>query len=165
MSKSISYYTTLGYDKVYPFYMVSSNGTDYTHFTDVGAAQIARIVSEGVKEAGLDIAKYLIGTIVSTPTNTPTLKPTNTPTQKPTSTPTARPTATPTPKVANTPAVVSEDINGDNIVNMSDVILIARSFNALVNESNLRCDVNMDGAINMSDVIKVALKFNVVITA
>jgi hypothetical protein len=165
MSKSISYYTTLGYDKVYPFYMVSSNGTDYTHFTDIGATQIARIVSEGVKEAGLDIAKYLIGTIVSTPTNTPTLKPTNTPTQKPTGTPTARPTATPTPKAANTPARVSEDINGDNVVNMSDVILIARSFNELVNESNLRCDVNMDGAINMSDVIKVALKFNMVITA
>lgn len=127
MSKSISYYTSLGYDKVYPFYMVSSNGTDYTHFTDVGATLIARIVSEGVKEAGLDMAKYLISSIVSTP------------------------------------IFIPEDINRDKIVNMSDVILIAQSFNGLVNESNKRCDINNDGAINMSDVIRVALKFNAII--
>ncbi|MDP4182079.1 MAG: rhamnogalacturonan acetylesterase, partial [Bacillota bacterium] len=30
MTKSINYYTSIGYNQVYPFYMVSSNGTDYT---------------------------------------------------------------------------------------------------------------------------------------
>lgn len=171
MNKCLSYYTSIGYDKVYPFYMVSSNGTDYTHFTETGAMQVARIVSEGVKELGLGISKYVIGS--STPTNTPTLKPTVTPTNttKPTDTTntikptdTVKPTNTATPRPTNTPIINSEDLNGDNIVNMADVILIGLYFNQLVNEQNKRFDVNNDGVINMGDVIKIAISFNKFIT-
>ncbi|WP_169744648.1 SGNH/GDSL hydrolase family protein [Pseudobacteroides cellulosolvens] len=156
MNKCLSYYTSLGYDKVYPFYMVSSNGTDYTHFTEKGAMQVARIVSESVKELGLDISKFVKGS--STPTNTPTLKPTSTPTIKPTNT--VKPTNTATPSPTNTPILHSEDLNGDNVVNMADVILIGLYFNQLVNEQNKRFDVNKDGVINMSDVMKIAISFN-----
>jgi lysophospholipase L1-like esterase len=58
MSKSLNYYTSLGYNEVYTYYMVSVNNTDYTHFTEKGAKQIARLVAEGVKEINSDIAKY-----------------------------------------------------------------------------------------------------------
>ncbi len=163
MSKCLSYYTSIGYDKVYPFYMVSSNGTDYTHFTETGAMQVARIVSEGVKELGLGISKYVIGS--STPTNTPTIKPTATPTNTTKPTDTVKPTNTATLSPTNTPVLYSEDLNGDNVVNMADVILIGLYFNQLVNEQNKRFDINNDGVINMGDVIKLAISFNKFITA
>jgi lysophospholipase L1-like esterase len=57
MSMSLNYYTSIGYDQTYSLYMVSANGTDYTHFTEKGANQIARLVSEGVKTLGLPISK------------------------------------------------------------------------------------------------------------
>lgn len=154
MSLSISYYTKIGYDKVYPFYMVSSNGTDYTHFTDKGATEIARIVAEGVKGLNLAISQYVINTSSSGPTNTPTDRPTNTPTN----TPTKKPSPT------NTQAVLSEDINGDNVVNISDIMLIATCFNTITTESSRKCDLNRDGAINIADVLIVVLKFNTKIT-
>jgi len=76
----------------------------------------------------------------------------------PTSTPTSTPTSMPTQVIVSVP----EDINGDRVINMSDVILIAAHFNAVSTDSNYdrRCDINGDGAINMSDVILVAAKFN-----
>ncbi|MDP4182708.1 MAG: carbohydrate-binding protein, partial [Bacillota bacterium] len=154
MTKSINYYTSIGYNQVYPFYMVSSNGTDYTHFTDKGATQIARLVSEGVKGLNLAISKYVLSSSTTTPTNT--INPTNTPTKAPVATPTNKPVET------STLILLPEDINGDNVVNMADVIMIARSFNSQVSETNKKCDLNMDGVINMSDVIKIAVKFNAV---
>lgn len=59
MSKSIDSWTSLGYDAVYPFYLVSSNGTDYTHFTEDGAYKVAELVAEGTKEVKLPLSKYL----------------------------------------------------------------------------------------------------------
>lgn len=59
MTKSLNYYTSKGYNEVYTYYMVSVNNTDYTHFTEKGANQIARLVAEGVREINLDISKYL----------------------------------------------------------------------------------------------------------
>lgn len=59
MTKSLNYYSTLSYNEVFKFYMVSSNGTDYTHFTEKGAREIAKLVSQGVKELGLPISKYV----------------------------------------------------------------------------------------------------------
>jgi len=57
MAKSLIYYTSIGYNETYKLYMVSSNNSDYTHFTERGAQQIARIVSEGVKEINVGISK------------------------------------------------------------------------------------------------------------
>jgi len=59
MTKCLNYYSTLDYNKVFTFYMVSSNGTDYTHFTETGAREIAKLVAQGVKELNLPISKYV----------------------------------------------------------------------------------------------------------
>ncbi|WP_010243524.1 SGNH/GDSL hydrolase family protein [Acetivibrio cellulolyticus] len=59
MTKTLDYYATLDYNTVYKFYMVSSNGTDYTHFTETGAKEVAKIVSQGVKEINVPISKYV----------------------------------------------------------------------------------------------------------
>ncbi|MDS0525867.1 GDSL-type esterase/lipase family protein [Clostridium sp. SHJSY1] len=59
MSKSLACWTSLGYDSVYPFYLVSSNGTDYTHFTEAGANKVAGLITQGIKELKLPISKYL----------------------------------------------------------------------------------------------------------
>ncbi|HEY9059985.1 MAG TPA: cellulase family glycosylhydrolase [Pseudobacteroides sp.] len=101
-----------------------------------------------------DIAKGLVigaGGTPNSPTSTPTLTSTPTPTKT---------TSSPIPSGA-----YPEDINGDKVINMADVVLIALHFNAIASESNYdkKCDINNDGAINMSDVILLALKFNTVI--
>lgn len=72
--------------------------------------------------------------------------------------------ASPTP--TQIPATKSLDINSDGVINMSDVIIIAMSFNAVRGEARYRddCDINSDGAINMADVIKVAEKFNSIVS-
>lgn len=59
MIKCLDYYSTINYDEVFKFYMVSSNGTDYTHFTERGATELAKLVSQGVKELSLPISKYV----------------------------------------------------------------------------------------------------------
>jgi lysophospholipase L1-like esterase len=58
MSKSLAYYTSIGYNETYTLFMVSVNGTDYTHFTEKGANQIARLVSEGVREINVPISRF-----------------------------------------------------------------------------------------------------------
>jgi len=75
------------------------------------------------------------------------------------------PTNKPTDKPTNTPIIVNpvpEDVNGDKVVNMADVMLIALHFNTVRNDSNydISCDINNDGSINMGDVIMIASKFN-----
>jgi len=54
-----------------------------------------------------------------------------------------------------------EDINKDGVVNMSDVILLAKVFNLNKSDSlfDKKCDLNNDGVINMADVMKIAVSF------
>jgi lysophospholipase L1-like esterase len=59
MTKCLNYYKTLSYNEVYSFYLVSSNGTDYTHFTEKGAKEVAKLVSQGVKDINIPISKYV----------------------------------------------------------------------------------------------------------
>ena len=56
---------------------------------------------------------------------------------------------------------VPEDITQDGVVNMTDVIALAKVFGTTSKDPNFdsRCDLNNDGTINMSDVIKLALRF------
>ncbi|WP_130858783.1 rhamnogalacturonan acetylesterase [Gracilibacillus phocaeensis] len=61
MQTSIAYFSSIGYDQVYPFYMASHNKTDYTHFTKAGANQMARLVSEQVKDLSVPLASYVRG--------------------------------------------------------------------------------------------------------
>jgi arabinoxylan arabinofuranohydrolase len=70
------------------------------------------------------------------------------------------PTNTPTTK-----PILTGDINGDGIVNMSDVILLALSFNSVKGDLNYKpaYDLNSDGVINMQEVIIIAVNFNAVL--
>ncbi|KNY27194.1 lipolytic protein G-D-S-L family [Pseudobacteroides cellulosolvens ATCC 35603 = DSM 2933] len=53
------------------------------------------------------------------------------------------------------------DIDASGVINMSDIILMAGSFNAVKEDSkyNESCDFNLNGAINMEDVLFVAKRF------
>lgn len=67
-----------------------------------------------------------------------------------------QPTSTPTSK----PVQVREDINQDGVVNMADVVIIAREFNSIIEKKyDPRCDLDFNGVINMGDVIMIALRF------
>lgn len=57
-TKSLNYYTSIGYDKTYKMFMVSIDGADHTHFNKDGAIQIAKLVTQGVKEDKLAISKF-----------------------------------------------------------------------------------------------------------
>lgn len=57
--KSIEYFSAIGYDQAFQLFMISVNGTDCTHFTEKGANEIARIVSEGIKGLELELPNYL----------------------------------------------------------------------------------------------------------
>ncbi|MBN2736536.1 MAG: carbohydrate-binding protein [Spirochaetales bacterium] len=60
MTLSLAYYTQLGPQEALKLFMVSVNGTDYTHFTERGAKEIARIISEAMKKLNLPISGYVI---------------------------------------------------------------------------------------------------------
>lgn len=49
-TKSLHYYSSLGYEEAMKLFMVSVKGSDYTHFTELGGVEIARLVAEGIKE-------------------------------------------------------------------------------------------------------------------
>ena len=51
MEKTIHYLSSIGYEKAKELYMISVNGIDCTHFTEKGAKEIAKLVSEGMKES------------------------------------------------------------------------------------------------------------------
>lgn len=69
-----------------------------------------------------------------------------------------------TPVNTKTPTTLklSGDLNYDNVINMADVILLAKAFNSVKGEIYyiLVFDLNRDGAINMLDVIVMAGNFN-----
>ncbi|KNY27799.1 DUF3237 family protein [Pseudobacteroides cellulosolvens] len=59
------------------------------------------------------------------------------------------------------------DLNGDKVVNMADVILLAGAFNAVSGDGKYKAeyDLNVDNAINMADVIIIAGQFNTIISS
>lgn len=58
MSKSLSYYASVGYGEAQSLFMASINGADHTHFTAKGAKRIAALVADGVREWNLSLSKY-----------------------------------------------------------------------------------------------------------
>jgi len=106
----------------------------------------------GVPERTDNICVYDDGVLVGgiEPDGTKPATPTPTSSQPPSDAP------TPTAKKSNL------DITGDGVINMADVIAIAKKFNTTKNDPNYdaSCDLNSDGAINMADVILIASKFN-----
>jgi hypothetical protein len=81
------------------------------------------------------------------------------PVSTPTPTSTISPTSTPTP-------VKSIDVNHDGAVNMTDVMIVAGTFNSVRGDSRYvgAYDLNNDGAVNMTDIMMIAAKFNTVVT-
>lgn len=73
--------------------------------------------------------------------------------------PTVPPTNGPTNPPSNTKC--PEDVNRDGVVNMLDVIEVAKAFSTVRGDVkfNPACDITGDDTINMSDVMKIALKF------
>ncbi|WP_172370015.1 rhamnogalacturonan acetylesterase [Sporosarcina jiandibaonis] len=51
MERSIAYLSSIGYENAKELYMISVNGTDCTHFTEKGANEMAKLVSEGMIES------------------------------------------------------------------------------------------------------------------
>ena len=66
------------------------------------------------------------------------------------------------PGAARAADLPSPDLNGDRVVNMSDVILLASAFNSSRGSERYKAeyDLNNDGAINMNDVMLIARVFN-----
>ena len=60
MKRSITYLDTIGYEKAKELFMISVNGTDCTHFTQKGANEIARIVSEGIRDCDINLSDYVL---------------------------------------------------------------------------------------------------------
>jgi len=58
-TKSLHYYSSLGYEEAMKLFMVSVKGSDYTHFTELGGVEIARLVAEGIKELNIDLSRYI----------------------------------------------------------------------------------------------------------
>lgn len=48
-----------GPEAVRPWYMVSVNGTDRTHFTEAGAREAAAVLAEGIRRSGISLARML----------------------------------------------------------------------------------------------------------
>ncbi len=59
-----------------------------------------------------------------------------------------------------------EDVTGDGVVNMADVVLIATAFNTVSGDAgyNIKYDLDKNGAVNMNDVMIAAAKFNQILS-
>jgi len=60
----------------------------------------------------------------------------------------------------------SADLNGDNVVNMADVMLLAIAFNSVSGDEKYKpdYDLNNDQSINMADVLVIGAQFNKIIS-
>ncbi len=85
------------------------------------------------------------------PTKTPTPTATNTPTPSKTPTPTNTSTPTPTNTPSPTPFPIVGDVNGDRIVNITDIGLIIDVYGSNP-ASDPRCDLNHDGKVTIVDI-------------
>ncbi len=54
------------------------------------------------------------------------------------------------------------DIDGDNCINMMDIMEIAKAFNSTAGDVRFRseCDFDLNGAVNLADVVCAAKRFN-----
>ncbi|MEK5038203.1 rhamnogalacturonan acetylesterase [Sporosarcina sp. FSL K6-3457] len=59
MKKSIEYLSSIGYDRAKELYMITVNGTDCTHSTEKGAQEMARLVSQEIKELNCSLSSYI----------------------------------------------------------------------------------------------------------
>ncbi|MBC8422418.1 MAG: hypothetical protein H8E01_00145 [Chloroflexi bacterium] len=97
------------------------------------------------------------GTATRTPTATATWTPTSVATN--TATATATPTNTSTPTSTSTPCVLTGDLDGDNDVDVEDVMLVANSWRCQVGDDcyDDRYDLDDDGDIDIVDIMMVVV--------
>lgn len=86
-------------------------------------------------------------------------------TTSPDITPMHTPTNTPTNTATPTSPYKYLDVNDDGVVNMTDVVLVAKSFNSARGDGryNEKYDFNKDGAVNMVDITLLAKRFNMLV--
>ncbi len=100
------------------------------------------------------------GTIAS-PAPSPSPSPSPTPSPTPTLTPI--PTPSPTPPLSPTPAItpLPGDVNGDGVVNSTDLTLIISSYNERSGDPgfNPNADLNGDGIVDIDDLVTAGLNF------
>ncbi|MCL6633149.1 MAG: rhamnogalacturonan acetylesterase [Alicyclobacillus herbarius] len=65
MTKSLVCFAELGYDEAHTWFMASITGSDFTHFTEKGAYQVARLVAQGVQDLNIDLSSHVV-TLVGT---------------------------------------------------------------------------------------------------
>jgi hypothetical protein len=56
----------------------------------------------------------------------------------------------------------SGDCNSDGVINIADIMEIAKAFNTDTNSANysIASDLNLDGLVNICDIIIAAVNFN-----
>lgn len=59
MTRSISYFESIGYENAKQLFMVSVNETDCTHFTQKGADEMAQLVCKGIQDLGIELSTYV----------------------------------------------------------------------------------------------------------
>lgn len=146
---------------------LEDNGNGYYKIVNRNSGKLLDVSNES-KNDGASIIQWhdtngknqhwkLIPAGSATPTPTPT-----TPVPTPT-TPTPTPT-TPAP-TRKTPTAASCDLNGDGVINMVDVNIMAKSFNSAKGDSRYveSRDLNGDGAVNMHDIVIIAARFNTMV--
>lgn len=61
MGLSLEHFHAVGYDAAYPYFMVSVNGTDHTHFTEAGARTVAALLASAIRRLGIGLSEYVRG--------------------------------------------------------------------------------------------------------
>lgn len=60
MSAALAHFQAIGYDAALKYFMVSVNGTDYTHFTQTGAKRIAELLAKEIRDKSVGLSKYVL---------------------------------------------------------------------------------------------------------
>ncbi|KRG12706.1 rhamnogalacturonan acetylesterase [Lederbergia galactosidilytica] len=61
MQESIKKFSSLGYDEIFSYFRIAVNETDCTHFTEKGANEIAKLVSQGINDLSIELSNYVKG--------------------------------------------------------------------------------------------------------
>lgn len=59
MNAALLHYQKIGFNAAREYYMASFNGTDYTHFNEHGARQIAALLAEEIREMNILLSRFV----------------------------------------------------------------------------------------------------------
>lgn len=58
MEVALAHFKEVGYNAALKYFMVSVNGTDYTHFTEAGAKKIAELLADAIQAKSILLSRY-----------------------------------------------------------------------------------------------------------